>query len=93
LLAPRPTPTLEDLYPPETGLLSYTPRHRVPILVAYYDTHGLRWDYSYSPVTTRECADIRLLNYLRILQIRKLVVLCFTELGESFPGTIDYNLR
>jgi hypothetical protein len=24
-----------------------------PILVASYDTHGLRWDYSYSPVTTR----------------------------------------
>jgi hypothetical protein len=31
-----------------------TPRHRVPILVASYDTHGLRWDYSYSPATTRE---------------------------------------
>jgi hypothetical protein len=28
------------------------PRHRVPILVASYDTHGLRWDYSFSPVTT-----------------------------------------
>jgi hypothetical protein len=26
----------------------------LPILVASYDTHGLRWDYSYSPVTTRE---------------------------------------
>jgi len=23
------------------------------MLVASYDTHGLRWDYSYSPVTTR----------------------------------------
>jgi len=33
------------LYPPEAGWL--------PILVASYDTHGLRWDYSYSPVTTR----------------------------------------
>jgi hypothetical protein len=33
------------LYPLETGWLSYnTPRHRVPILVASYDTHGLRWD-------------------------------------------------
>jgi hypothetical protein len=30
-----------------------TPRHRVPILVASYDTHGLGWDYSYSPLTTR----------------------------------------
>jgi hypothetical protein len=46
LLATCPIPTLEDLYlyPPEAGWL--------PILVASYDTHGLRWDYSYSPVTT-----------------------------------------
>jgi len=21
------------------------PRHRVPILVAFYDMHGLQWDY------------------------------------------------
>jgi hypothetical protein len=33
------------LYPPEAGWL--------PILVASYDTHGLRWGYSYSPVNTR----------------------------------------
>jgi hypothetical protein len=33
------------LYPPEAGWL--------PILVASYNTHGLRWDYSYSPVTIR----------------------------------------
>jgi hypothetical protein len=36
------------------------PRSRVPLLVASYDTHGLRWDYSYSPVTTRE----KLINYM-----------------------------
>jgi hypothetical protein len=57
LLSPRPTPILDDhasvLYPPEAGWPSYIPGHRVPILVASYDTHGLRWDYSYSPVTTR----------------------------------------
>jgi hypothetical protein len=57
LLAPRPTPLWRTrplyLYPPEAGWPSYTPRHRVPILVASYDTHGLRWNYSYSPVTTR----------------------------------------
>jgi hypothetical protein len=58
LLAPRPTPTLEDLYPPEAGWPSYTPRHWVPILVASYGTHGLRWDYSYSPVTTREILTV-----------------------------------
>jgi hypothetical protein len=27
--------------------------HWAPILVASYDTHWLRWDYSYSPVITR----------------------------------------
>jgi len=25
------------------------PRHRVPILVAFYDMHGLQWDYSFPP--------------------------------------------
>jgi hypothetical protein len=39
--------------PPETGWPSYTPRHWIPILVVFYDTHGQRWDYSYPPVTTR----------------------------------------
>jgi hypothetical protein len=38
-------PGLCILYSPEAGWL--------PILVASYDTHGLRWDYSYSPVITR----------------------------------------
>jgi hypothetical protein len=29
-----------------------------PILVASYDMHGLRWDYSYSPVNTRGLHDL-----------------------------------
>jgi hypothetical protein len=33
------------LYPLENGWPSYTPRHRVPILIASYDMHGLQWDY------------------------------------------------
>jgi hypothetical protein len=34
------------LYPLETGWPSYTPRHWVPVLVAFYDMHGLlQWDY------------------------------------------------
>jgi hypothetical protein len=41
------------LWPQETGWSSYTPRHWVPILVAFYDMHELCWDYSYPPVTTR----------------------------------------
>jgi hypothetical protein len=42
------------LYPPEAGLPSYTSRHQVPILVASYDTHGLRWGYTHFPANTRE---------------------------------------
>jgi hypothetical protein len=45
--------SLPYLWPPETGWPSYTPRHWVPILVAFYDTLELRWDYSYLPVTSR----------------------------------------
>jgi hypothetical protein len=29
------------------------PRHWVPILAAFYDMHGLQWDYSLIPATTR----------------------------------------
>jgi hypothetical protein len=50
VVTPRPTPSRRTrplyLYPPEAGWL--------PILVASYYTHGLRWDYSYFPVTTRK---------------------------------------
>jgi hypothetical protein len=35
------------LYLLEPGWPSYTSRHRVPILVAFYDMHGLQWDYSF----------------------------------------------
>jgi hypothetical protein len=41
------------LWPPETEWPSYTPKHWIPILVAFYDTYELRWDYSYPPVTTQ----------------------------------------
>jgi hypothetical protein len=46
----RQTPNLEDS---RRRWPSYTPRHWVPTLVAFYDTHELRWDYCYPPVTTR----------------------------------------
>jgi hypothetical protein len=45
------------LYPPEAGWPSYTPRCQIPILVASYDTSGLRWDYSYFPATMRETQE------------------------------------
>jgi hypothetical protein len=42
------------LYPLESpGGPANTPRHRVLILVAFYDTHELRWGYSLLPATTR----------------------------------------
>jgi hypothetical protein len=51
LSARRPTPNLETLSTvfinPGTGWSSYTPRHRVPILVAFYDLHGMQWDCSF----------------------------------------------
>jgi hypothetical protein len=42
-------------HPRGSGLCIYIPQRQggYSVLVASYDTHGLRWDYSYSPVTTR----------------------------------------
>jgi hypothetical protein len=64
IVSPAPKSNLEDLasvfVPPETGWPSYAPRHWVHILVAFYDMHGLQWDYSLIPVTTR---DYTLYNY------------------------------
>jgi hypothetical protein len=40
-------------YTLEPGWPSYTPGHWVLSLVAFYDTHELRWSYSHSPVTTQ----------------------------------------
>jgi hypothetical protein len=58
LLVQRSTPNLEDqasiFMTPGDGWPNYTPRHWVPILVAFYDMHGLQWDYSLIPATTRE---------------------------------------
>jgi hypothetical protein len=55
--APNPQPGGPGLCiydPPETEWPSYTPRHWVPILVAFYDMHGLQWDCSLIPATTRD---------------------------------------
>jgi hypothetical protein len=41
------------LLPSQTDRVTHlTPWYWVPILVAFYGTHELRWDYSYPPVTT-----------------------------------------
>jgi hypothetical protein len=56
LLTPRPTPNLEDqasvFMTPEDRVAQLYPHTLVPILVAFYDTHMLRWDCSYPPVAT-----------------------------------------
>jgi hypothetical protein len=57
LSTPRPIPYLENqasvLVTPGYKVTQLYPKHWVPILVTFYDTHELRWDYSYPPVTTR----------------------------------------
>jgi hypothetical protein len=72
------------LYPPEGGWL--------PILVASYDTHGLRWDYSYSPVTTRGTALISVRLKFRVMKIA--YILKRTNLPrffDSYSSTMENN--
>jgi hypothetical protein len=52
--APNPQPGGPGLSIYDPWRPSYTPRRWVPILVAFYDMHGLQWDYSLIPVTTRD---------------------------------------
>jgi hypothetical protein len=40
-------PSLHNYIPWKLGGPVIPPRHRVPILVAFYDMHGLQWDYSF----------------------------------------------
>ena len=51
LPACRPNPNLEGqsavFITPGAQWPIYTPRHRVPILDAFYDLHGLHWDCSF----------------------------------------------
>jgi hypothetical protein len=68
LSTPCPTPKLEDqtsiLVTPRDRVVSYTPRHCIPILVTFYDMHELHWDYSYPPVTTGDYVSFRRRNLL-----------------------------
>ena len=48
---------------PGTEWPSYTARHWVPILVTFYDQHGLQWDYSLLPVTTWDNKQIWMLKF------------------------------
>jgi hypothetical protein len=49
--APNPQPGGPGLriHDPRRRWPNYTPRHWVPILVTFYDMHGLQWDYSINP--------------------------------------------
>jgi hypothetical protein len=87
LLAPRPTPVPEDL----ASVLFISLRGRVgqlcpwvPILVASYDTHGLRWDYSYSPFTTRGNIKITFVKYV-------VCVSCLLSQPDSYLPSLETN--
>jgi hypothetical protein len=72
------------LYPLETGWPSYSPRHRVPILVAFYDMHGLQWNYFFPGHHTGK-------SYIYIswrVQIMKLLIIQFSPSScSTLPPT------
>jgi hypothetical protein len=54
-------PNLEDrshIYNPWDWVAQLYPWHCVPILVAFYDMHGLQWDYSLILVITRDKQNV-----------------------------------
>jgi hypothetical protein len=71
--APNPQPGGPGLSIYDPRRPSYTPRHWVPILVAFYDMHGLQWDYSLIPATTR---DHYLVNWPVISCIVDVLIKC-----------------
>jgi hypothetical protein len=84
LLAPCLTTTLVDwvLYEftlhwclriyvsPEAGWPGYTPRHWIPVLVAFFDTHRVHWGYSESrpPFGKRVRSDV--LNAIKYTELK-----------------------
>jgi hypothetical protein len=67
--APNPQPRGPGIYDPRRqGGPAVPPRHWVPILVAFYDMHGLQWDYSLIPATTLEKKLVNFLNYFNSQQ-------------------------
>jgi hypothetical protein len=60
--APNPQPGGPGLriYDPrrQTGCPSYTPRHWVPVLVAFYDMNELQFDYSLITATTWDSSPL-----------------------------------
>ena len=56
----QPHAQSSNLEDPGTECPSYTPRHWVRILVAFYNMHGLQREYSLIPVTTWNTFHIRM---------------------------------
>jgi hypothetical protein len=58
LLVQHPNPNLEGqisvFMTPGDRVAKIYPKHWIPILVAFYDMHGLQWDYSLIPANTQE---------------------------------------
>ena len=73
---PQPGGTGPIFITPGTGWPSYNPWHWVPILIAFYNMHGLQWDYSLIPVTTRD--NIGKLNQYTHLNSKK-----FSKLADQ----------
>jgi hypothetical protein len=50
-LSPNPQSEVpvHRIYNPRDNMAQLYPWHRVPLLVAFYDLHGLQWYYSFSP--------------------------------------------
>jgi hypothetical protein len=66
LWTPRLTPNLEDqasiFVTPRDRVAQLYPRHWAPILVAFYDTLEVHWDYSYPPVTAQRIYESTVIN-------------------------------
>jgi hypothetical protein len=86
----HPTPNLEDqvsvFMTPGDRVVQLYPRHWAPILVDFYDMHGLQWDYSLILATTRERRYYRNMEWQEVT--RNVVVKRLTQLLRirEFPG-------
>ena len=88
-LSPDPRPPT-----PRAGWPSYTPRHRVPILVACYNLHGLQWESSlpWSPhgesyFNTRVQITFLVLFTIQKIMLRQHISLC------ACPGIGEYTIH
>jgi hypothetical protein len=65
--APNHQPGLHIYDPWRQGGPAMPPGHWVPVLIAFYDMHGLQWDYSLIPATTW---DFRSLIFFNLFQVK-----------------------